>query len=244
MKKLNFAFLCQLFVLSLIGLISTTAQAQTVKYKYDALGRLTFVEDAVNSNRTFKYDAAGNRTKVIGLDLVPPSNPSGLAVLARTGSSARIGWTASTDAVGVSSYEYNLNGGAWIATPLTAVTATGFGPTTTVTVTGLAPSTTYTFSVRAKDESNNSSGTVSISFATSLNAPTGLSCYENWGPGAWQGKWSAVPGAHHYVFKASNQSEISVTGTTTSSPIQQSSKPCSWVQACDASNVCGAQAYF
>lgn len=78
-----------------------------------------------------------------------------------------------------------------------------------------------------------------------LAAPKGLKCYENWGPGAWKGQWDAVSGAHYYVFKAVNKSEISVSGTSTgSTPIQQSTKPCSWVKACDANNNCGPQAYF
>jgi YD repeat-containing protein len=64
MKKLNFPLLCQMFLLSLIGFISASSQAQTVKYKYDALGRLTFVEDATNGNRDFDYDKAGNRLLV------------------------------------------------------------------------------------------------------------------------------------------------------------------------------------
>lgn len=38
------------------------AGPQSIKYKYDELGRLTFVEDNVNGNRDYDYDAAGNRT--------------------------------------------------------------------------------------------------------------------------------------------------------------------------------------
>lgn len=75
--------------------------------------------------------------------------------------------------------------------------------------------------------------------------PTGLQCYENWGPGAWKGQWNAVAGAHHYVFKASNRSEVTVLGTDTGpTPIEQSSRPCSWVKACNANNQCSLNAYF
>ncbi len=38
--------------------------ANTTKYTYDALGRLTFVEDAQNGNRDYDYDKAGNRLNV------------------------------------------------------------------------------------------------------------------------------------------------------------------------------------
>ncbi len=37
------------------------AQAKTTNYQYDALGRLTYVEDTVNGNRDYDYDKAGNR---------------------------------------------------------------------------------------------------------------------------------------------------------------------------------------
>lgn len=39
-------------------------QSKTTRYTYDALGRLTFVEDSQNGNRDYDYDAAGNRTNV------------------------------------------------------------------------------------------------------------------------------------------------------------------------------------
>lgn len=39
-------------------------QPKITRYTYDALGRLTFVEDAQNGNRDYDYDAAGNRLLV------------------------------------------------------------------------------------------------------------------------------------------------------------------------------------
>ncbi len=58
------------------------AAIKTTKLFYDALGRLTFVEDSQNGNRDFDYDAAGNRTSVtIGTandaanELGPPAPP-------------------------------------------------------------------------------------------------------------------------------------------------------------------------
>lgn len=41
-----------------------SAQSATLRYTYDALGRVTFVEDTVNGNRDYDYDAAGNRTQM------------------------------------------------------------------------------------------------------------------------------------------------------------------------------------
>lgn len=40
------------------------AQTKTTIYTYDALGRLTFVEDSQNGNRDYDYDKAGNRLQV------------------------------------------------------------------------------------------------------------------------------------------------------------------------------------
>lgn len=43
---------------------SASIQPKTVRYTYDALGRLTFVDDSQNGNRDYDYDAAGNRLLV------------------------------------------------------------------------------------------------------------------------------------------------------------------------------------
>jgi hypothetical protein len=54
-----------LLLLPLLGVGDSDAQtAKTTKYKYDALGRLTYVEDGVNGNRDYDYDKAGNRRNV------------------------------------------------------------------------------------------------------------------------------------------------------------------------------------
>jgi YD repeat-containing protein len=41
-----------------------TTYAKKLKYAYDELGRLTFVEDSQNGNRDYDYDKAGNRLLV------------------------------------------------------------------------------------------------------------------------------------------------------------------------------------
>lgn len=48
----------------LLVLLMEAAAGDTLKYSYDALGRLTFVEDPANGNRDYDYDAAGNRILV------------------------------------------------------------------------------------------------------------------------------------------------------------------------------------
>ncbi len=42
----------------------TTPVEVIVRYEYDALGRLVKVNDPLNGNRNYHYDAAGNRTSV------------------------------------------------------------------------------------------------------------------------------------------------------------------------------------
>jgi YD repeat-containing protein len=58
--------LCKQFatLLSLCLITTSHLYAATVTYQYDALGRLTFVEDAANGNRDYDYDKAGNRLLV------------------------------------------------------------------------------------------------------------------------------------------------------------------------------------
>lgn len=55
-------FIAAVFILACMG--AAFAQSKTTIYTYDALGRLTFVEDSQNGNRDYDYDAAGNRLKV------------------------------------------------------------------------------------------------------------------------------------------------------------------------------------
>jgi hypothetical protein len=77
-------------------------------------------------------------------DATPPSAPGNLTATAATSSSVSLGWSASTDDVGVTGYDV-YNGGTLAA----SVTATS------ATVTGLAASTAYTFTVKAKDAAGN-----------------------------------------------------------------------------------------
>ena len=73
-------------------------------------------------------------------DVIPPTTPTNLAVLSTTANSVQLNWTASTDNLGVASY--NIYQGA---------TKVATSPGTAGSVTGLAASTTYTFSVQAVD---------------------------------------------------------------------------------------------
>ena len=96
-------------------------------------------------------------------DTTVPSQPGTLSFSAVTATSAFVSWGASTDNVAVTSYEYQLNSGAWV----------NVGTATNVTLSGLTGATTYSFAVRARDAANNLSLPRTDSFATSdLSAPT------------------------------------------------------------------------
>ncbi len=51
------------------------ASAQTVKYKYDALGRLIEVERPDGSAMLYTYDPADNRMNVVSIPPLPPPPP-------------------------------------------------------------------------------------------------------------------------------------------------------------------------
>ena len=78
------------------------AAPKTLTYKYDALGRLTFVTDAQNGNRDYDYDRAGNRLLVtIGSasdaanePTLPPliASPTGLVVTQVSYCTWRVTW--------------------------------------------------------------------------------------------------------------------------------------------------------
>jgi YD repeat-containing protein len=58
----------------------SVAGAATITYKYDALGRVTFVTDTVNGNRDYDYDKAGNRLLVTTGGASDTTNEPGIAI--------------------------------------------------------------------------------------------------------------------------------------------------------------------
>lgn len=113
------------------------------------------------------YDAAGNRggsssATFTTLDTIPPSAPGVPAISNITGTSATATWTGAADNVGVTGYEYTLNGGSsW----------TSVGNTLTTNLTGLTSLGGYTISVRAYDAAGNRGGTSSAAFFTRDTIP-------------------------------------------------------------------------
>jgi PQQ-dependent dehydrogenase (s-GDH family) len=99
-------------------------------------------------------DAAGNTSansntiNITTPDTQAPTAPTNLAASAVTQTSLTLGWTASTDNIGVTGYDIFRNGTKINTTLVT---------TTTYNVTGLTASTAYQFYVQAKDAAGNTS---------------------------------------------------------------------------------------
>ncbi len=139
----------------------------------------TYSDTGLAPSTTYRYqvravDAAGNlgpyssiaTSSTSASDTSPPSAPTGLTATASAGQ-VSLGWTASTDNVGVTGYRVERCQGAGCTTFAQVGTPTG----TSYTDTGLAPSTTYRYQVRAVDPSGNLSAYSSIASATTPDAP-------------------------------------------------------------------------
>ena len=117
------------------------------------------------------YDAAGNRSGKSSItastsacpppaDTQAPTTPGALSATAATTSSITIGWSASTDNVGVTGYGLYRNS-----------TSTGSTASTSASFSGLSCGTAYTLAVDAYDAAGNRSAKASITASTSACPP-------------------------------------------------------------------------
>ena len=151
----------------------------------------TFSNSGLNAGTSYSYrvravDAAGNlggysnvasATTLTAPDTTPPTAPTGLSATAVSTSQINLGWTASTDNVGVTGYRLERCQGASCSNFAQIATPAG----TTFSDTGRAASTAYRYRVRAVDAAGNLSGYSNIATATTQaadttapSAPTGL----------------------------------------------------------------------
>ena len=128
--------------LSLSGLSSATSYTLHVRAR-----------DAANNV------GSANSNSFATLDIVVPSAPGTPLFSSITANMATASWAAATDNVGVSSYEYSLNGGSWTSTATSR----------SATFSNLNPATTYTLQVRARDAADNVGSVSSNSFTTADN---------------------------------------------------------------------------
>ena len=114
-------------------------------------------------------DAAGNSSAAsspvvvqtpAGSDTIAPSTPTNLTSSNISSASLTVGWTASSDNVGVTGYRIFRNG-----------TQVGTTSATNYTDTGLTPSTTYSYAVSAFDNANNQSPQSSQLVASTSSSP-------------------------------------------------------------------------
>ena len=153
----------------LLSCAAAVAAPESVTYIYDELGRLKEVNDSSAAHVDYSYDAAGNRTSAnySPPDTTPPSAPGIPTITNLTYKSATANWTAATDNIAVTQYEWRLNSGAW-----TSIAAT---PNPSVPLTGLSSLTLYTFEVRALDGAYNPGPATSKQFTTPAPQPGTLS---------------------------------------------------------------------
>ena len=116
--------------------------------------------------------------RTLAPDTTPPTAPTGLTATATSTTRIDLGWTASTDNVGVTGYRVERCQGAGC----TNFAQVGTPTATAYSDTGLSPSTTYRYRVRAVDAAGNLSAYSAIATATTPavpdttppSAPTGL----------------------------------------------------------------------
>ena len=117
---------------------------------YEFIWDSTTIPDGAHSLTAKAYDTGGNSTtdsiiiNVENGDLEPPSAPTNLATTDVTWNKVDLSWDASTDNVGVVSYDVYRDGGYMSTSEITSFSDTG-----------VAASTTYSYSVIAKDAAGN-----------------------------------------------------------------------------------------
>jgi glucose/arabinose dehydrogenase/PKD repeat protein len=141
----------------------------------------TYSDPGRSPSTTYRYrvraaDAAGNlstysaiatATTPAGVDTSPPTAPGGLAGTAVSPTQINLGWTASTDNVGVTGYRVERCQGAGCTNFAQVGTATS----TSFSSTGLQANTNYAFQVRAVDAAGNLSPYSNVSRTTTLAVP-------------------------------------------------------------------------
>jgi chitodextrinase/endonuclease I len=164
------------------GAVSNTTKTGTINVISTASGttrmRVSMKYNAApTACEAFSYGAVEDFTVTFGAvapDTQAPTAPTSLAATSIAQTTLTLGWTASTDNVGVTGYDVYKNG-----VLLTSVTTTTYG------VTGLTSATAYSFYVKAKDAAGNISAASSTINATTLAAATAkLETFANFSAGA------------------------------------------------------------
>lgn len=138
-------------------------------------------------------------------DTQAPSTVTNLTVSGKTTNTVSLTWNASTDNVGVSSYDVYMNGSL----------KTNVASTST-TVSGLNPSTTYNFYVKAKDAAGNvsaNSSTVSATTNAGTTNPNPTGCVSE--------NFETIPSASSSSYSTRTWTSNGITWTATDSRTDQ-----------------------
>ena len=141
----------------------------------------TYSDSGLNPSTSYSYqvfatDAAGNVSTASntataitssGGDTTPPTAPSNLKASAISSTQINLGWTLSTDNVGVTGYRIERCSGSGC----TGFAQIGTSTTTSYNDTGLSVSSSYTYRVRATDAAGNLSGYSNL--ATAITSAVG-----------------------------------------------------------------------
>lgn len=122
-------------------------------------------------------------------DTEDPSTPTGLASSAVTDTSFTVTWNASTDNVGVTGYDWRIDGGS--------ATTVAVSPRS-VSFAGRTAETEYTFEVRARDAAGNLSEYASLAVTTDAAAAP-IESYSVFGASAPTGSWTWDDTATPYI---------------------------------------------
>ena len=134
------------------------------------------------------YSTIATATTPAAPDTTPPTAPTGLTATAVSSTQVNLGWTASTDNVGVTEYRVERCAGSGCTNFVQVGTPTG----TSFNDTGRSPSTTYRYQVRAADAAGNLSAYSAVAEATTDAAPpTPLGLVGAWAFGEGAGTTTA-----------------------------------------------------
>jgi chitinase len=125
----------------------------------------SFTVSACDAASNCSVQSGSASATTFSVDAQPPTVPTGLTATTASTTQINLAWNASTDNVGVTSYQV-FQGGTLLGTVAVA----------NASVTGLSPGTMYSFTVAACDAASNCSAQSASASATTTAAPPPPSC--------------------------------------------------------------------
>jgi len=190
-----------------LGTVTGTSKSVTGLNDATTYGMQVRAKDAANN-----WSAWSSTLNVTTPDKTAPSVPTGLSSSSVTETSFTLSWSASSDNVGVTSYEVQKDGAYY-----------GSTSGTSLSITGLSAWTTYSMKVKARDAAGNwsvlsAAKSVKTDDTTVPSTPTGLS-ESNVAENSFTLSWTASTdnvGVTAYEVKRGTTSLGTVSGTSKS----------------------------